>query len=383
MSGPSTSQRFRQASARLSTDAIARMSSLAWFTALPPEERSYVGLVVQTGLDQFASWLRDPSHPPKADPAIFAVAPRTLARAVTLQQTVQLIRVTVEVLEAAIPSIATDAEADELEHAVLRYSREVAFAAAEVYAAAAEERGAWDARTEAGVVDALLRGDAGDAVLTRAAALGWTRPEWVTVLAGSLPSEDDARVVDLRAAARRTGLCLLVGEYGGQLLVVVGGTGSFAASVEQVAAGFPPGPVAVGPVVPDLGEVVGAVTEARAALAAVLAWPDAPRPVASSQLLAERVVLGDEAARRRLLDEVYEPLLGAKGELLTTTAAYLHEGGAVEATARRLYLHPNTVRYRLGRIRQVVGRDLTVERDAQEVRLALVLGRTRAAVNGG
>ena len=46
---------------------------------------------------------------------------------------------------------------------MLRYSREIAFAAAEVYARAAEARGAWDARLEALVVDALLRGEADDA----------------------------------------------------------------------------------------------------------------------------------------------------------------------------------------------------------------------------
>jgi hypothetical protein len=375
MAAPSTPQRLRRASSRLASEAIAGMAALPWFTALPPEERSYVGLVVQAGLDEFASWLRDPSQPPKADPAIFAAAPRALARAVTLQQTVQLIRVTVEVLEAAIPRIAAPAEVDALEHAVLRYSREVAFAAAEVYAAAAEERGAWDARTEASVVDALLRGEVNEAVLTRAGSLGWTRPEWVTVLAGQLPTEDDPHVPDLRAAARRTGLCLLIGEYGGQLLVVVGGSGPHAASIDQIAAGFPAGPVAVGPVVADLSEVVGAVAEAQATLRAVPAWVQAPRPVASSQVLAERVVLGDDNARRRLVEEVWTPLVAARGELLPTAAAYLEEGGAVEGTARRLFLHPNTVRYRLARIRQVVGRDLTVEREAQEVRLALVLGR--------
>src|SRR4051812_10725483 len=127
MAAPSTPQRLRRMSAKLTTEAVAGMAALPWFTSLPPEERSYVGLVVQAGLDEFASWLRDPSQAPKADPAIFSVAPRTLARAVTLQQTVQLIRVTVEVLEAAIPRIAAPREVAALEHAVLRYSREVAF----------------------------------------------------------------------------------------------------------------------------------------------------------------------------------------------------------------------------------------------------------------
>lgn len=352
------------------------MGSLPWFNALPPEERSFVGLVVQSGLDEFGSWLRDTSRPPHADPAIFSAAPRALARAVSLQQTVQLIRVSVEVLEAAIPTIAgTPAEVDALEHAVLRYSREVAFAAAEVYAAAAEERGAWDARTEASVVDALLRGDVGEAVLTRAGSLGWTRPEWVCVLAGSMPDVDDGGVPDLRAAARRTGLCLLVGEYGGRLLVIVGGSGPAALAVDQAVAAFPPGPVVVGPFVGELAAIVSPIAEALSALSAVPAWPSAPRPVQSGQLLAERVVLGEEQARQQLRDAVYDPLLAAGGDLLQTAAAYLDAGGAVESTARALFLHPNTVRYRLRRIAEVCQRDLTSERDAQQVRLAVLLGR--------
>ncbi|GAC1442138.1 MAG: helix-turn-helix domain-containing protein [Mycobacteriales bacterium] len=352
------------------------MASLPWFAALPSDERSYVGLVVQAGLDEFASWLRDTTRPPKADPAIFSAAPRALARAVTLQQTVQLIRVSVEVLEAAIPSIAsTRAEADALEHAVLRYSREVAFAAADVYAAAAEERGAWDARTEASVVDALLRGDVGEAVLTRAGSLGWSRPEWVGVLTGAMPELDDPGVPDLRAAARRTGLCLLVGEYGGRLIVVIGGTGPRELAIDQAVAAFPAGPVVLGPVVGDLTEVAAAMTEALSALDAAPAWPRAPRPVHSFDLICERVVLGDEQARSRLRAEVYAPLLAAGADLLLTAAAYLDAGGAVESTARALFLHPNTVRYRLRKVAEVTHRDPTAPRDALALQLALVLGR--------
>ena len=52
-----------------------------------------------------------------------------------------------------------------LREAILVYSREIAFSAAEVYARAAEARGAWDARLEALIVDALLRDDLDDSVL--------------------------------------------------------------------------------------------------------------------------------------------------------------------------------------------------------------------------
>jgi DNA-binding PucR family transcriptional regulator len=118
------------------------------------------------------------------------------------------------------------------------------------------------------------------------------------------------------------------------------------------------------------------VQEALAGLAAVAAWPQAPRPVEAHELLAERAVLGEGAARRRLLEEVYRPLEAAGGDLLGTAAAYLEGGGSVEGTARALFLHANTVRYRLKKLTDVVGYDLTAPREALVVRLALLLGRT-------
>jgi DNA-binding PucR family transcriptional regulator len=133
----------------------------------------------------------------------------------------------------------------------------------------------------------------------------------------------------------------------------------------------------IGPTVAELSEVAEPISEALAALEAVAAWPDAPRPVPSSALLAERAVLGDAVARRRLATEVYTPLRDAGGDLLLTAATYLESGAAVESTARRLFLHPNTVRYRLRKISDLIRRDITTPRDAQVLRLALVIGRAR------
>ncbi len=376
MTSQATWQRVRRASPRLSTAAVKQMESLPWFAALSAEQRSWVGLVVQSGLASFAGWFRDTSQTPTADVAIFAAAPREMARAVTLQQTVQLIRATVGVLEEAVPALAGPGEQALLESAVLRYSREVAFAAAEVYAAAAEERGAWDARLEASVVEALVRGDVGEAVQSRAASLGWGRPEWVLAVAGDAPlSAADHAVAELRTAARHTGLSLLVGDHGGRLLVVAGGAGAPASAVSQVVSAFSAGPVVTGPVVADLVGAADSVREALSALAAVAAWPEAPRPVPAAALLAERVILGDPDARRRLLEETYNTLEAAGGDLLLTAAAYLDAGGSVEGTARALFLHPNTVRYRLKKIIDLLGIDLSQPRDAQVTRVALTIGR--------
>ena len=72
--------------------------------------------------------------------------------------------------------------------AVLVYSREIAFAAAQVYAGAAEARGAWDARVEALVVDAFVRGDLDTTVLGRVSALGWSGQGSILLVAGSPPA---------------------------------------------------------------------------------------------------------------------------------------------------------------------------------------------------
>ncbi len=354
------------------------MDVLPWFTALPAAQRADVGLVVQAGIGAFTVWLRDASAAPAPAPDVFGAAPRELTRSINLKQTVQLIRVVVGVLEEQVPELAVPGEERALLEAVLRYSREIAFAAAEVYAAAAEARGAWDARLESGVVEALVRDQVGDLTLSRAGSLGWGRPAWTTALATPAPGGGlEAKLEDLRGHARHSGLCVLTGEAGGGLVIVVGGDGKVERAVEQIVAALPSGPVVVGPQAEDLAGAATSVQDALSGLQAVGGWAGAPRPVASDALLAERVVLGDARARGRLLDRVWAPLAGAGGELLATASAFLDTGGSLEGTARQLYVHANTVRYRLRKVDDLLGLDLTQPRDAQVLRLALVIGRTQ------
>ena len=47
----------------------------------------------------------------------------------------------------------------------------------------------------------------------------------------------------------------------------------------------------------------------------------------------------------------------------------------MEATARAMFIHPNTVRYRLRRIQDVTGYNPTDAREAYVLRLAITLGR--------
>jgi DNA-binding PucR family transcriptional regulator len=116
-------------------------------------------------------------------------------------------------------------------------------------------------------------------------------------------------------------------------------------------------------------------TEAIVGMDAVAGWAGAPRPVAARELLPERALLGDRTAIAALEVEVMRPLGDADPALAETLDAYLDSGGAIEACARRLFVHPNTVRYRLKRIADFTGRDPTVPRDAYVLRVASSLGR--------
>jgi DNA-binding PucR family transcriptional regulator len=79
------------------------------------------------------------------------------------------------------------------------------------------------------------------------------------------------------------------------------------------------------------------------------------------------------------VEDIYRTLLGAGGSLLETVATYLEQAGSLEGTARLLFVHPNTVRYRLKKVIDVCGRDATNPRDAFALQLALAFGRLGAA----
>ena len=76
-----------------------------------------------------------------------------------------------------------------------------------------------------------------------------------------------------------------------------------------------------------------------------------------------------------LVDRVYAPLRDHPSALLDTVHAYLEHGMVLEATARVLFLHPNTVRYRLRRVAEIVGLDPHTPREAWVLQVALALGR--------
>ena len=372
---------LRTISGELSTATLKRLEdTLPWYGDMPPGRRSAVGLVAQAGITSFISWFDDPKSTPWIAADVFGAAPRELLRSVSLTQTLQLIRITVEVVEHRVT--ASD---EVLREAILLYSREIAFAAADVYARAAEARGLWDARLEALVVDSILSGEYDNELPSRIAALGWNGHGEVCVLVGTTPRVLD--VDQLRRTARHLDADVLIGVQGNRLVLVIVRAEPAPAEdddakpplpfldiAKQLEPGFGPGHLVLGHEVPTLVDASKSARAALAGFAVARSWRNAPRPTLADDLLPERAFAGDSQARSTLINRIYKPLQAHSTELLATLWCYLDNGRSLEATARELFVHPNTVRYRLKRISEVIGWDATGAREALILQSALIVG---------
>ena len=156
--------------------------------------------------------------------------------------------------------------------------------------------------------------------------------------------------------------------------MILGGVRDDGAPAPDIASTFADGPVIVGPVVPGLADAGRSANAAFAGLRVVSSWPGAPRPVRADELLPERALDGDDEARADLVERVYGRL-GEDRVALETVRTYLEQGSSMEATARALFVHVNTVRYRLRRVAEVCGEAPTEARGAFVLRVALILGR--------
>src|SRR3982751_2660386 len=79
-----TVKRLQRAAGDIASEAVTRMeASLPWFTAISPNQRSWIGLVAQAGVASFVEWLAHPHAAHDVTGGVFATAPREMARAVT------------------------------------------------------------------------------------------------------------------------------------------------------------------------------------------------------------------------------------------------------------------------------------------------------------
>ena len=108
---------------------------LPFFAELEASQRASVQLVVQTAVVNFVEWMHDPHSDVGYTAEAFALVPQDLTRRIALRQTVDMVRVTMEFFEEVVPLLArSEEQLTALTVGILRYSRDLAFAAATAYA---------------------------------------------------------------------------------------------------------------------------------------------------------------------------------------------------------------------------------------------------------
>ena len=128
-----------------------------------------------------------------------------------------------------------------------------------------------------------------------------------------------------------------------------------------------------------VGALAGAVEEAWHAHRSALGGAGPVAVVAAGELTSYALLLAGvpadtrRAFRGRLLGPLVDYDRSHGADLLHTLAEFLDCGGSWSRCAQRLHLHVNTLRYRIGRIEQLTGRDLDRFEDRVDLFLALRL----------
>jgi len=288
---------------------------------------------------------------------------------------------------AGLPGETLGALAD----AILAYLAEISAASAEGFAV---EQAALDAGRGArarALVAALVRPPAPPAAELHAlaGAAGWRPGPRVAVLA--FPPEQLDRV------AARFGTeapCAQVDGLGWAVVAVPGGPDGLRPGEVPAAAADDalPAPrpllrrrlaglrVGLGPAV----AVADAAESARCARLA-LALADGDGPVVADEHRVDLLLLSAPAVATALAEEALAPVAGlgpaARERLLETLASWLRHHGSVSACAAELHVHAQTVRYRVGQLRTLLGDRLDRAEGRLELELALRARQLGAAAS--
>ena len=344
-----------------------------------PFEGSF-GRGVQTGvteaLRQFVALIRDPEAPRDRDIYV-ALGRGELRQGRTLDSLQSAYRVGARVawrrIAAAARRAGLDAEAlSLLAEAIFAYIDELSADSVEGYAQAQSEREGERQRRRRDLVALLLRDPAAEDADVRAAvqAAGWRLPRTVAALA--------CAEADLPRLTRRLppdAITAVVDGAGCALLPDPAGPGrgeEIAAATKNVIAGLGPGA--------GRRTIATSWALARSALHAAEAGivPAEGLVIADEHLVAlllgERHDLIERIAERRLA-----PLRAltpkARRRMEDTALAYVRHGGNAAAMARTLHVHAQTARYRVARLREVLGYALDDPDARLELELALRASR--------
>ncbi len=256
-----------------------------------------------------------------------------------------------------------------LAEAVFAYIDEVSALSAEGYAQAQSAAAGENERLRARLAELLLEPTTSlDAIAAAAAEAGWELPGQVAALAWS---GDGARLRPRLAAG--TPVTEIDGEdVGGIAFVSDPDAPGLWARFERAARGAT---VVIGPTVAAAGAATSAA-RARDVLRLIeTGRVDAEGLVLAEDHLGALIAHGDEpvlaALARRRLAPLHGETAASRRRLAETLRSWLDHQGEVARVAAELDVHPQTVRYRLARLRELFGTDLESPEDRFELALAL------------
>jgi hypothetical protein len=345
------------------------------------------GVAIRTGvseaLRQFVALIRDPDAGREAGRDVYVGLGRGEFReGRTLDALQSAYRVGARVAWRRVSAAARRSGADAeqlglLAEAIFAYIDELSADSVEGYAQAQREQEGERQRRRRELLALLLRDPSAEEPELRAAAqaAGWRLPRSAAPLAVAQGG--------LARVARRLSVDALVGSVDGVGCALVSGAAgpSRAAELERATESVT---AAIGPSVPR-GELRSSWGLAKAALRAAEAGAiDGASPIRAEEHLADLLLLESGGLAERLAQSRLAPLAeltdSARRRMEETALAFVQHGGNAAAMARALHLHPQTIRYRLTRLRELFGDGLDDPDARFELELALRTARsTRTA----
>lgn len=348
-----------------------------WFKAADPNHRAWLTLITQRGINAFADWLNDIPNQFSTASFFENEAPRDLALSINFEQIVSVTQKIFSYVESELINLLDENEKLVVQVQLLRFSRDVAFATALAYARAAEARSAWDARLEAKIIDALVDQEDFSDIQVNAAGLGWTEAKDIFAIVGKKPKKDSAlAVAEIHRAARNQNLLTIAGVRGEMLIALISNSKNPESTARYFSPRFGEGTLVYGRVVDSFERVSLSTREAIAGYLAKAAVSDQVRLISAAELLPERAINSDPLAQNHLVG-IYQQIKNVDADWLQTLEVFFSVGGSLEATARKLHIHVNTVRYRFKGLQQEVGLSPTTPRDGYCLQVAVSLGRLK------
>jgi PucR C-terminal helix-turn-helix domain/GGDEF-like domain len=257
---------------------------------------------------------------------------------------------------------------------------ELSGAVTDAYRDTIAERARANAQTRNAMLDVLLRGDPGDGsrLWDSAATLKLPHQGSFAVVAAQVPGPGEESIPHAESALRAKGIqSVWRVEFDAHIGVVAltarHGIDGLCARLAELTGG----PAGVSEPYTGLEHTPAALRQAR--LARTTATPGGHEVIRFGQVPIAILLASAPDAAAGVAQAILGPVLSLpdpeSGILLGTLRAWFAENGATSTAAEKLHVHRNTVRYRLRRVEELTGRDLTRPMGVAELHLALEAAR--------